>query len=57
MKIIIKYQIEVNGEVIECETLDQAERRMRSLHVQEVEGYLIRREYKGDKLIEEYLME
>jgi hypothetical protein len=54
MKIKIKYHIEVGNEVIECETLEQAERRMKGLS--EVEKYLIKTETKDDKVINQYLI-
>jgi hypothetical protein len=54
MKIKIKYHIEVGNEVIECETLEQAERRMKGLS--EVEKYLIKTEIKDDKVINQYLI-
>ena len=42
MKIKIKYHIEIGNEVIECETLEQAERKMKGLS--EIEKYLIKTE-------------
>jgi hypothetical protein len=54
MKIKIKYHIEIGNEVIECETLEQAERRMKGLS--EVEKYLIKTEIKDDKVINQYLI-
>jgi len=54
MKIKIKYHIEVGNEVIKCETLEQAERKMKGLS--EVEKYLIKTETKDDKVINQYLI-
>jgi hypothetical protein len=56
MKIKIKYEIEVNEEKIECESLEIAEKKMKSFLSQELEAYLIKKEYKGDKIINELLV-
>lgn len=56
MKIKIKYEIEVNEERVECESLEIAERRMKSFASQELEAYLIKKEYNGDKIINEILV-
>lgn len=54
MKIIIKYHIEVGTEIIECESLEKAEYKIKNLCEQE--RYLIKSEYKDDKLINQYLI-
>jgi hypothetical protein len=56
MKIKITYKFEVvNGEeVLECENLEQAERKLKSLRSSELECYVVRKEFQGGKLIEEY---
>jgi len=54
MKIKVKYHIEVGNEIIECETLEQAEHKMKGLS--EIERYLIKTESKGDKVINQYLI-
>lgn len=54
MKIKLKYEIVLGEEVIECESLDQAERKLKSLRSSETECYLVRKEFKGDSLIEEF---
>lgn len=54
MKIKIKYHIEVNNEVIECETLEEAERKIKGLS--EVERYLIKTEIEDDKVINQILI-
>jgi hypothetical protein len=51
-----KYIVDIGGEVIEYETLELAERRIRSVYAMEVEGYLIRQEYEDDKLVNEFLI-
>ena len=48
IKIKIKYHIEVGEEIIECETLEQAEKKMKNLRSSESEFYLYRTELKGD---------
>lgn len=54
IKITVKYHIEIGNEVIECESLEQAERKLK--HASEVERYLIKTELKGDKVIAQYLI-
>ena len=54
VKITIKYHIEVGNEVIECETLEQAERKMK--HMSDVDRFLIKTELNGDEIINQYLI-
>ena len=54
VKITIKYHIEVGNEVIECESLEQAERKMK--HMSDIERYLIKTELKGDEIVSQYLI-
>ena len=54
MKIKIKYHIEIGNEVIECETLEQAERKMKGLS--DVEKYLIKTEIEDEKVINQILI-
>ena len=54
MKIIIKYHIEFGNEVIECDSLEQAERRLK--HMSETDKYLIKSEYEGEEIINQYLI-
>jgi len=54
VKITVKYHIEIGNEVIECETLEQAERKLK--HISEVERYLIKTELKGDQIVAQYLI-
>ena len=54
IKITIKYHIEVGDEVIECESLEQAERKMK--HMSDVDRFLIKTELKGDEIINQYLI-
>ena len=54
IKITVKYHIEVGNEVIECESFEQAERRLK--HISDVERYLIKTELKGDQIVAQYLI-
>ena len=54
VKITIKYHIEVGNEVIECESLEQDERKMK--HMSDIERYLIKTELKGDEIVNQYLI-
>jgi len=54
VKITVKYHIEVGNEVIECESLEQAERKLK--HISEVERYLIKTELKGEQVVAQYLI-
>lgn len=54
MKIIIKYHIEFGNEVIECDSLEQAEQRFKQMS--ETDRYLIKSEYEGEELINQYLI-
>jgi len=54
IKITVKYHIEVGNEVIECESLEQAERKLK--HISEVERYLIKTELKGGQIVGQYLI-
>ena len=54
MKIKLKYEIVLGEEVIECESLDQAEKKLKNLRSSETDCYLVRKEFKGDNLIEEF---
>jgi hypothetical protein len=54
VKITVKYHIEVGNEVIECESLEQAERKLK--HISEMERYLIKTELKGDQVVAQYLI-
>ena len=54
IKITVKYHIEIGDEVIECESLEQAERKLK--HLSETERYLIKTEMRGDKIITQYLI-
>jgi hypothetical protein len=56
IKIKIKYHIEVGEEIIECETLEQAEKKMKNLRSSEFEFYLYRTELKGKSIKDVYLI-
>ncbi len=44
----------MGNEVIECESLEQAERKLK--HISEMERYLIKTELKGDQIVGQYLI-
>ena len=54
IKITIKYHIEVGNEVIECESLEQSERKMK--HISDVDRFIIKTELKGDEVVNQYLI-
>lgn len=54
IKITYKYEVRFGEEVLECETLEQAERKLRSMRGQELECYMVRKEFENNKLKEEY---
>jgi len=54
MKITLKYEIVLGEEVVECESLNDAEKKLKNLKSSETECYLVRKEFKGDNLIEEF---
>jgi hypothetical protein len=60
MKTIVKYQIEayVYAEqvTIVCETLEQAEKKLRNYHKNEMEAYLIKTVETGKSTVEKFLI-
>jgi hypothetical protein len=54
MKITMKYEIVLGEEVVECESLEQAERKLKNLRSSETDCYLVRKEFKGNNLVEEF---
>ena len=56
IKVTTKYHIEIGEETIQCETLEQAERKLKSLRVSETECYLYRTEFHGKSIKITYLM-
>lgn len=54
IKITVKYHIEVGNEVIECESLEQAERKIKQMS--DLDRFLIKTELKGDEIISQYLI-
>jgi hypothetical protein len=54
MKIKVKYHIEVGCEVIECDSLEQAMRKLK--HYSDYEVYVIKTELEGQKIINQYLV-
>jgi hypothetical protein len=57
LKINSKYEVHLpTGEIAEFESLEQAEKKIKSLKGMEYEYYFIRKDYKGQKLEGEYLI-
>lgn len=56
MKIIIKYHIEIGEEVIEIESLEKAERRIKSMAKQEIDFYVYKTIIKEKGKKEVYLV-
>jgi hypothetical protein len=54
MKITMKYEIVLGEEVLECESLEHAERKLKNLRSSETDCYLVRKEFKGNNLVEEF---
>ena len=54
IKITVKYHIEVGNEVIECESLEQAERRIKQMS--DLDRFLIKTELKGDEVLNQFLI-
>lgn len=54
MKIKIKYHIEVGSEVIECDSMEQALRKLK--HYTDYEVYVIKTELKGKEIVNQYLV-
>jgi hypothetical protein len=54
IKITYKYEVVYGEEVIECDSLEQAERKLKSMRSSELDCYMVRKELKDNKLIEEY---
>lgn len=54
MKVIVKYHIECGHEIIECESLEQAERKIK--HMSEVERYLIKTEMEDEEVVNQTLI-
>lgn len=56
IKIKIKYHIEVGEEIIECDSLEQAEKKMKSLRSSESECYSYKTEFRGKSIKEIFLI-
>jgi len=54
MKVKLKYEIVLGEEVVECESLEDAEKKLKNLRSSETECYLVRKEFSGENLIEEF---
>ena len=54
VKVTFKYEVVYCDDIFECESLEQAERKLKSMRSSELECYLVRKEYENNKLKEEY---
>ena len=54
MKIKVKYHIEANVDaeqvIIECQTIEEAERKLKNLHKAEFEAYIVKTIENGKKM-------
>ena len=48
IKVTIKYHIEIGEEIVECDSLEQAEKKLKNLRSSETECYLYKTEIKGE---------
>ncbi len=53
IKITYKYEVIYGEEIFECDSFEQAERKLKSMRSSELDCYMVRKEFNGDKLIEE----
>lgn len=54
VKVTYKYEIRTGDEVFECESLEQAEKKLKTMRGSELDCYMVRQEYENEKLKEEY---
>jgi hypothetical protein len=54
IKITCKYEVIYGEEVIECENLEIAERKLKSMRSSELECYMVKKEFRNNKLVEEW---
>jgi hypothetical protein len=54
MDITFKFEIVLGEEVIQCNSLNDAEKKLKSLRHSEIDCFLVRKEYEDKKLIGEY---
>lgn len=54
IKTTFKYEVIYGEEITECDSLEQAERKLKSMRSSELECYMVRKEFKGEELVEEY---
>lgn len=54
IKITYKYEVRYGEEIFECETLEQAERKLKSMRGSELDCYMVRKEFENNKLKEEF---
>lgn len=56
VKVKQKYEIVTGEEVIECDSFEEMVKKLKSLRSSELDCYPVKKEYKGDKLIGEWLI-
>jgi hypothetical protein len=54
VKVTFKYEVVYGDEIFECDSLEQAERKLKSMRSSELECYMVRKEFQNNKLKEEY---
>ncbi len=54
VKVTFKYEVVYGDEIFECDSLEQAERKLKSMRGSELECYMVRKEFENNKLKEEY---
>jgi len=54
IKVTSKYEVVYGEEIFECQTLEEAERKLKSMRSSELECYMVRKEFKNNKLVEEW---
>lgn len=55
-KINSKYEVVIGDTIEQYGSLEKAEKRVKSLNKSELDGYLLRKDYQGKKLIETYFI-
>ena len=60
MKVTIKYEVEARVDAeevtITCQTLEEAERKLKSFHRNETEAYIIKTVQTGKSITEKFLI-
>lgn len=56
IKITVKYHIEVGEEIIECDSLEKAERKIKSMRKSEIYCHLYKTVFTGKSIKEVFLL-